>query len=156
MDLRKVMEQGVLQGTLAGVLSGVVLLARGRTDAGSAAAPVNAVSHWIWPVSALQRDAASWRYTGSGAVTHYLASLFWAGIYRWLRGQHARPDAVNALTDAAAVAAVAAVVDLKLVPQRFTPGFEHRLSKTSLVLVYGGFAAGLALGGLLALRNRWS
>ena len=153
MDLRRAIRQGVVQGTLAGVMSGAVLLLRGRTDAGSAAAPVNAVSHWIWPVSALRRDAASWRYTGSGAATHYLASLFWAGLYRSLRGQRARPDAANALTDAAAIAALAAVVDLKVVPQRLTPGFEHRLSKTSLVLVYGGFAAGLALGGLLALRK---
>ena len=33
-----------------------------------------------------------------------------------------------------------------------TPGFEHRLSKPSLVLTYALFAAGLALGGIAARR----
>jgi hypothetical protein len=59
----------------------------------------------------------------------------------------------NAVADACAISAVAAVVDLKLVPKRLTPGFEARLSNRSLALVYAGFATGLALGGMLALKR---
>jgi hypothetical protein len=58
----------------------------------------------------------------------------------------------NALVDAAAVSALAAVVDLKLVPHRLTPGFQERLSSKSLALVYGSFAAGL-FAGMIALRR---
>jgi hypothetical protein len=152
--LSTAVRQGLLQGTLASAISGVALLLRGRADAGSAAAPINAISHWIWPASALRRDDASWRFTGSGAVTHVLASLFWAAVYASVREWRTRPSPANALTDAAAVAAAAAVVDFQVVPQRLTPGFEHRLSTPSLAWVYMGFAAGLALGGVLALQGR--
>ena len=36
-------------GTLAALASMAVLLWRGRHDSGSAAAPVNAITHWLWP-----------------------------------------------------------------------------------------------------------
>jgi hypothetical protein len=52
-----------------------------------------------------------------------------------------------------ALTAAAAVVDLKLAPSRLTPGFERR-SPRSLTCVYGGFAAGLALGGALWRQRR--
>jgi hypothetical protein len=154
VKIRGLVRQGLLQGTLASVASGVALLVCGRADAGSAAAPINAISHWIWPTSALRRDDTSWRFTGTGAVTHFLASLFWAAIFVSLRGWRARPSATNALTDATVVAVGAAVVDLRAVPKRLTPGFERRLSAPSLAWVYAGFAAGLALGGVMALKSR--
>ena len=46
---------------------------------------------------------------------------------------------------AAVVTAIGAFTDLRLVPPRLSPGFEHRLSKTGVALVYLGFACGLAL-----------
>jgi len=140
-------------GLLAAGLSALVLALRGQRDARSAAAPLNAVSHWLWPAEALARDEASLRFTASGVIVHSLASMFWAAMFGWLQRRRRRPTAAAALADAAAISAVAAVVDLKLVPDRLTPGFEHRLHKGSLALVYGAFATGLALGGLLALRR---
>ena len=141
------------EGSLAALLSMAVLAWRGLRDSGSASAPINAISHWIWPRSALQRDDPSLRYTGTGGVVHVASSMLWAGVYGLVRTRRRRPTAANALTDAAAVTAVASVVDLALVPQRLTPGFEHRLSRPSLFLVYAGFGLGLALGGLAALRR---
>ena len=38
--------------------------------------------------------------------------------------------------------------------ESLTPGFEHRLSRQSLLGVYAAFAAGLALGGLLSRRRK--
>ena len=46
---------------------------------------------------------------------------------------------------AGVVTAIAAFTDLRLVPPRLSPGFEHRLSKAGVALVYLGFACGLAL-----------
>jgi hypothetical protein len=56
----------------------------------------------------------------------------------------------TALLDAAAVTAVAAVVDFKVVPERLTPGFEKRLTPFSVTIAYGALAVGMALGGLWA------
>jgi hypothetical protein len=150
---RRTIDQALTDGLLAGALSSAILLWRGRTDARRAAAPINAISHWFWPRDALRRDAPSLKHTGSGFVLHFASSLLWSTVYGWVRTRRHRPTPLNAAIDAAAVTAVAAVVDLAVVPERVTPGFEHRLSRPSLGLVYAGFAAGLAIGGLLALKR---
>ena len=139
--------------TLAAVLSTAILLWRGRRDTGHAVAPINAVSHWFWPAQATRRNEPSWKHTGTGVALHVGSSLLWSTVYGWLRARRRAPTATNAVVDAAAVTAVAAVVDLAVVPKRLTPGFEQRLAKPSLAAVYGGFALGLALGGTLAMRR---
>lgn len=132
---------------VAGGLSTAALLWRGRRDDRSAAAPLNAISHWFWPRTALRRDGVSLRHTGTGVLVHFASSLLWGAVYAALRRGRRQPTALNAALDAAAVTAMAATVDLKLVPERLTPGFEHRLSPRSLVLVYATFALGLAWAG---------
>ncbi len=146
--------QTLSDGAWATGLSALLMLWRGKAETGSAVAPVNAVSHWLWPREALRRDGVSLKHTATGLLTHYLASLLWAGLFEARRHRRRRPTAGNALVDAAAVTALAAAVDLKLVPDRLTPGFERRLAPRSVGLVYAGFAAGLALAGWLALRER--
>jgi hypothetical protein len=42
------------------------------------------------------------------------------------------------------VATLACVVDCTVTPPRLTPGYEKRLSRRSLALVYLAFGAGLA------------
>lgn len=135
----------LLGGLVAGSTSGAALALGGRHEAGHAPAPLNAISHWLWPRKALRQDGASLRYTGSGAAIHYASSLLWAALYENLRAGRREPDRGNGVTDAIAVTTVAAIVDLKLVPPRLTPGFEHRLSGPALFSVYAAFAAGLAL-----------
>ena len=46
-------------------------------------------------------------------------------------------------------------VDYQVVPKRFTPGFEHRLSTGAMVGVYALLALGLGVGAL-AMRNRYN
>jgi hypothetical protein len=139
-------------GLLASLFSLVALIWRGRAETGSALAAVNAPSHWLHGEEALRHDEFAPRYTLLGAATHIASAIFWAMLYRWWRGQRREPTPANAMLDAAALTAAAAVVDLKLVPQRLTPGFETRLQGTSVAFVYVTIAAGLALGGLLARR----
>ena len=142
------------EGLLAGALSALVLAWRGHTDAGSAVAPINAVSHGFWPQQALQRPDVSLKHTATAGALHIGSALMWSALYSWLRGRRLHPTARDAVTDAAAVAALAAVVNLKLVPRRLSPGFGQRLRRPSLGWVYAGFATGLALGGWLQLRRQ--
>ncbi len=142
-------------GALAAALSLAVLAWRGHADTGSAAAPVNAVSHWLWGDESLRRDDVTAAHTLLGGTVHAGSALFWSGLYAWVRRQRSRPTATGAAADAAVITLVAAVVDLKLVPRRLTPGFERRLTAPSLVSVYAALAVGLALGDwLLASRRR--
>lgn len=144
----------LVDGALAAGLSAAVLLWRGRRDAGSAAAPINAVSHWAWPEEALRRDDMTWRFTGTGSAVHWASSTMWAYVYRKLRAHRSRPTRANAVLDAIAVTAVAAVVDFRVVPKRLSPGFEERIGPGGLALVYASFAAGLAISGWLAPATR--
>ena len=139
-------------GSLASLASAAMLAWRGRREVGSPFAAINAPAHWLWGRESLHRDGPSLRHTLTGAAIHHASSLFWAVFYEWLQALRDRPSPATVVADAAATTAVAAVVDLKLTPQRLTPGFERRLSSPSLAGVYVAFAAGLALA-VLARRR---
>lgn len=135
-------------GTIAGALSEWAMARCGRRDTGSAAAAVNAPSHWLWGEEAIRADDANLRHTGLGTVVHWASSVLWGSVYQAMRASRRRPTAANAFVDAVAVTGAAAFVDLRLVPHRFTPGFERRLSSGSLCTVYACFAAGLVAAAL--------
>lgn len=146
---------GLVAGSLASLLSGAVLAWAGRRQNASAAAPLNAVSHWYWGDAALQRDSADLRHTATGYATHHASAVFWAGLFALAcRQQPALRRGPGALLGSAATSAVACFVDFQLTPKRFTPGFEHRLSKPALAGVYTAFALGLALGTSAVQRAR--
>jgi hypothetical protein len=116
---------------------------------------VNAESHWAWGDDAAQRDGFSWKYTLVGALTHQAASLFWAFCSDRLFASRERSTSAPAiLGQAAATSALACAVDYTITPQRFTPGYELRLSRRSLAAVYVALAAGLAAGSL-SLSSSW-
>ena len=106
------------------------------------AQPLNATSHWLNGDSAASRRRIDFRHTGVGLATHVAATVFWAALFEaWLRAQPARGRA-DVVRRAAAVAALAAVVDYTITPRRFTPGWELVLTKRSMALVYAAMAAG--------------
>lgn len=142
---KRALNRGVLSGTWASILSTLALAVRGRSESGSALAPINAVSHWYWGDRATREDRPSFKYTVPGYLTHHATSLFWAVLFEKTFGGALRGRAARTVAASAATATVACFVDYRLTPKRLTPGFEHRLSKTSLFLVYAAFAAGLAI-----------
>jgi hypothetical protein len=141
-------QRAVKDGLLAAALSGSTMAARSKADSGSAVAAVNAPSHVVHGEEAVHREDVSVSHTLLGAAIHTASAMLWAALYETLQARRERRTVSGALVDAAGVAALAAVVDLKVVPERLTPGFQHRLSRESLWMVYGSFALGLALGGL--------
>lgn len=151
---RAVLREGAIAGSVASVLSTAVLAALGQRQAGSAVAPTNAESHWLWGEESLLEDRPTLRHTLVGYVTHHLATVFWATLYFKLYGH--RDEArrwPQALAGGAATGAAAALIDYTVVPKRLTPGFEHRVSAGGMVATFAALAAGVALAGMLMDRR---
>lgn len=146
--------RGAVSGSLTAVLSALTLGALGKHDSGSAIAPINSVSHWLYGEKAKQQDKASARFTIPGYLTHHISAIFWAVLFERFAGRLLdRKDPVATLEAAAATSAIACFVDYKLTPQRLQPGFEARLTRTSMVGVYAAIGLGLALGAMLVRRD---
>lgn len=146
---------GLVSGAVASVVSTVALSILGKAELGKYAAPVNGPSQWIWGRHAPYQDHFSLRYTLIGYAIHHAASVFWAIWYEKLRQQLPPAKSTAAvLAPAVATAAAAYAVDFHFTPKhltpRLTPGFEHRLSQPSLLIVYSIFALGLAATALVA------
>jgi hypothetical protein len=138
-------------GSVASVATMALLAYSGHRQRGSAWAPVNAPSHWLWRDEALRQPGFTVRHTVPGYLIHHASSVFWAAFFEHLLLD--RPHfAPRTAAVAATVAAVAAGVDLKLTPKRLTPGFERQLRPRALTVMYGAF--GLALYAAHALRRR--
>lgn len=151
--------QAIEAGTAASLISALMLALAGQRDAGSAVAALNAPGHWLFGRESLRADRPSWRHTLSGLLIHHGSSLFWGLLYSRVLHRQQRHHSSGACMAAGlagstccalGITALAAWVDLRLVPKRLTPGFEHRLSNRSLVLVYAAFAVGLAVGAMRA------
>ena len=142
--------RGLVSGTIAGIVSTISLAILGKAELGKPAAPVNGPSQWIWGKHAPHENRFTLRYTVLGHLVHHASSVFWAVLYERLR-QRLRKEKKAAAIASALVTAAAYAVDFHVVPQRLTPGFERRLSKRSILLVYGSFALGLAM---VALADR--
>jgi hypothetical protein len=142
------LEKALFSGSAASIVSTAVLVARGRRELDAPAAPVNAPSQWVWGLHAPYVDRPSLRHTAVGYAIHHLASVFWACFYEYAIARRRARDPLTVVKIAAGSTAAAAFVDYCLTPERLEPGFQKRLSTRSLVMVYGGFAAGLALATL--------
>lgn len=148
-------------GTVSGLATSAIAALAGKQETASYAAPLNATSHIVWGDEAASHDKASLKYTATGFVLNHLAAVMWAAIHeKWVapavsRWSASRPSLAPLASAAggAAVAAGAYVTDYYLVPKRFTPGYEKRLSGQSLALIYGVLALSLAAGTLLADRR---
>ena len=146
--------RGRVGGATSSVLSTAALALLGRRDAGSAFAPTNAVSHWIYGDEALREDTPTLRHTLPGYLIHHGSAMFWSVLFERLCGRLLdRKDTALTLGAATAASAVACFVDYRLTPARLQPGFEAHLSRPSLAVVYGAFGVGLALGAMLSRRS---
>lgn len=144
------LKRTALSGSMASALSMLVLALRGRSETGSSVAAINAPSHWLHGEESLNVDHATMRHTLAGALIHHASSMLWGLAYERLVSGRKKPLGIGGLAlGAVGVTAAAAVIDLKLVPKRLTPGFERRLSPEGVVMTYGAFAAGLLLSGLV-------
>lgn len=150
---RSTLRDDAFAGSVASVVSSVALAALSRIETGHPFAAVNATSHWLWQDAAFRQDGPTIRYTLAGYAIHHCASVFWGVIAGRVFGGSARRPATGAIRSAALVTVAASVGDYLVVPRRFTPGVEARLSSGAVALFYLSFAAGLAAG-MAAVRRR--
>ena len=135
----------IVAGSTGSLASTALIALCSRSETGHAAAGSNATSQWVFGERAALKNRASLPHTATGYAIHHLMSIFWALQFERF-GRRDRAERLRvALEDAALTAIVAAFVDFRLMPSRFTPGFEKRLSRKALLLVYSGYAAGLGL-----------
>lgn len=144
-------------GTVSGLAVSLAAALLGKRENASYAAPLNATSHIVWGDRAALHNDASLKYTATGIALNQAAAVMWAGVHeKWVRPAmqrwFARRPALAPLAPVASAVAVSAgayVTDYYLVPRRFTPGYEKRLSGKSLALIFGALAVGLAASSLL-------
>jgi hypothetical protein len=136
-------ERALVSGTVAAAAVTLVVSLAGRRISGSAPAPLNATSHFLWGERAGRQDGYSLKYTATGFAANYGASVFWALFYEALAGR------LPPLARGAAVSALAYVTDYHVVPKRLTPGFELRLPAGALAAAYAALAVGLSARDLL-------
>lgn len=137
-------------GVLASLFSGLALLRGSRSDH----AHLVGRSEYRVGRPPLKTSAAD-------IALHAATGMVWGALYDRLRAMRRQPTRGNAITDALLLTVVAVGVDRVVTPSVLTPGADKRAtasgtrppSVTSLLLVYGAFAAGLALGGMHALKQ---
>ncbi len=139
----------VVSGSCAALTSAAALAVAARMEGKGALQPLNATSHWLNGDRAGSYKGADLAHTAVGYATHHAATIFWAGFFEaWLAPRRpARP--LPLLRDALVLSAIAAAVDYRATPKRFTPGWEFVLGKRSMAAAYAAMAAGLAAGVLL-------
>ena len=151
--MKDILQRALISGTVAAAAVTVVASIASRRETGSYPAAINATSHFLWEARAAEQDDYSWKYTATGLVTNWGASVFWALFYEALRPRDPHPG--EAAVRAAAVSAAAYVTDYHIGPKRLTPGFELRLPRPVLAPIYAALALGLAACDLLPAASRW-
>ena len=148
------LRRGFVGGAASSILSTAALAALGRKESGSAYAPTNAVSHWVYGDEAFAHREPALRYTVPGYLIHHGSALFWSVLFERVCGRLLdRKEPATTLGIGAAAAAVACFADYQLTPDRFKPGYEQHLSRPSLAAVYATFGIGLAVGAMLSRRG---
>lgn len=161
---QSVLGRAVVSGTIGGLAAAAAASLAGKREDDHYAAPLNATSHIIWGDKAARQDKPSLKYTLTGFLLNHASAIFWAFFYEKLLGRSERrprnwnegslddssdtgspaKPMLQPILDAAAVTAGAYITDYYLVPKRFTPGFEKRVSGKSLFGIYVALAVGLA------------
>jgi hypothetical protein len=167
-DAYEILGRATVSGTIGGLAAAAAASLAGKCEDNSYAAPLNATSHILWGDEAASKDDASLKYTLTGLLLNHASAIFWALFYEKLFGRRTEsaaaptrasgrrkkerprgPSPAKPILGAAAVAAGAYITDYYLIPRRFTPGFEKRVSGKSLATIFVTLAVGLAARDLI-------
>jgi hypothetical protein len=148
----KVLNDSIATGAIATAATTAAASVCGRIEEGEPIAPLNAISHILYGDEAATHNEPSTKYTMPGILLNTAAITGWAAVHEIMFSARRPQSLPAALAAGAATSALAYVTDYCLVPKRFTPGFEKRLSNKSLAGIYATLA--LSLGVASWLRHR--
>jgi hypothetical protein len=151
--LQGAVRAALISGSVASVLSTVVLSLLSKMEEGSGAGAINAPSQWLWGEREGYTKSPTARHTATGYLIHHMSSLWWATLYEGLIVRGRKRSAARVCAGAAAITAVAYLVDYHVVPRRLRPGFRKHLSPGAILAAYTSFAVGLALAGVVRRRG---
>jgi hypothetical protein len=140
-------------GSVGSLASAAALALGARREGVPVSEAMNAPAHMPFGDRALAERDPSLFWTGTGFAVHHGSAIFWALIRDRLQtrlGAGAGPSLANT----AFVTALSALVDLKLMPPRLRPGFERKVSSTTLVGVYTALGIGMAVASRMLERRR--
>jgi hypothetical protein len=148
------LESTLRTGAAASVATALTAALFGQAEKGKPLAPINAVSHIAFGSEAAEHNEPSCKYTATGLLLHTAAVTMWSAVYEAIHERREKPnDLAGALVDGAIVSGLAYITDYFLVPKRLTPGFELRLSNSSLAGIFGMLALSLAVGSLATKKE---
>jgi hypothetical protein len=104
--------------------------------------PLNTVAHVLVGSRAFYVLEAHHVVTPAGMLVHVVSLAAWGMLFSLVLG---RARGARAWAVAFVFAAVVAIIDFVLLPQRFSPGFEATLTRGEVVIVYGVMAAAMAV-----------
>ena len=141
------LRDGIGRSQLVAASAALAVAAVGQLENGDGIAAINTVSHIAWGDEGLEQSELSVKYTGSAILLNQISVTSWALLHEWVFGK-ARDEGKWQISLAGGflVSALAYVVDFKLAPDRYKPGFETKLSSRGLLAVYVLLAIALGWG----------
>ena len=139
------LRDSIVRSQLVAASAALAVAAVGQLENGDAVVPLNAVSHIAWGDESFEQSEISLKYTGAGLALNQVSVASWALLHEWIFGK-ARDQGKWQISLAGGflVSPLAYLVDFKLVPDRYKPGFERKLSSGGLLAIY--LLLSLALG----------
>jgi hypothetical protein len=140
MNLKCVLHFGarvIRDGFVITATTSAAMAAASMIERGTPWAAFNPVCHMIDGDDKAYGDGFDTRDTLLGAAASSSAMFAWAGIYQFFCGRVPWP---NSMISGTAASAAAYVIDYHLVPKRFTPGIEQKLSARAIFAIYAVMA----------------
>ena len=145
----RTLKDGLIRSQSVALSAAAAVVLIGYLENGDGIAPLNTVSHIAWGDEGFEHSELSLRYTGAALALNQFSVTGWGLLHEWIFGR-ARDEGKwgVSLAGGALVSALAYVVDFKLAPDRYKPGFERLLSGRGLLAVYVLLALALGWGRL--------
>ena len=141
------LKDGAVRSQIVALSAAASVVLVGQLENGDGLAPLNNVSHIAWDDDGFDRPELSIKYTGSALALNQVSVASWVLLHEWIFGRaRDRGQWKVSLAGGFLVSAIAYVVDFKLAPDRYKPGFERKLSSRGLLAVYVLLALALGWG----------
>ena len=141
------LKDGAVRSQIVALSAAASVALVGQIENGDGLTPLNNVSHIAWGDDGFDQTELSVKYSGSALVLNQVSVTSWALLHEWIFGR-ARDEGQWQISMAGGVlvSVLAYVVDFKLAPNRYKPGFERLLSSRGLLAVYVLLALALGWG----------